>query len=106
MLRLASVGSGSKGNATLVATDETTILIDCGFPVREMLVRLPQLGVDISDIDAILVTHEHSDHIGGVAAVAKAAGAQVFATWHRGVRKTRRRTFARAHRQRFQLHDW
>ena len=45
-----------------------------------MLVRLPQLGVDISDIDAILVTHEHSDHIGGVAAVAKAAGAQVFAT--------------------------
>ena len=80
MLRLASVGSGSKGNATLVATDETTILIDCGFPVREMLVRLPQLGVDISDIDAILVTHEHSDHIGGVAAVAKAAGAQVFAT--------------------------
>ena len=80
MLRLASVGSGSKGNATLVATDETTILIDCGFPVREMLVRLPQLGVDISDIDAILVTHEHSDHIGGVAAVAKASGAQVFAT--------------------------
>ena len=56
MLRLASVGSGSKGNATLVATDETTILIDCGFPVREMLVRLPQLGVDISDIDAILFT--------------------------------------------------
>jgi phosphoribosyl 1,2-cyclic phosphodiesterase len=80
MLRLASVGSGSKGNATLVATDETTILIDCGFPVREMLARLPKLGVDISDIDAILVTHEHSDHIGGVAAVAKAAGAQVFAT--------------------------
>ena len=59
MLRVASVGSGIKGNATLVASDETTLLIDCGFPAREMLSRLQHLSVDISDIDAILVTHEH-----------------------------------------------
>jgi phosphoribosyl 1,2-cyclic phosphodiesterase len=80
MLRVASVGSGSKGNATLVASDETTLLIDCGFPAREMLSRLQHLSVDISDIDAILVTHEHSDHINGVAAVSKAAGAPIYAT--------------------------
>lgn len=80
MLRVASVGSGSKGNATLVATDDTTLLIDCGFPAREMLSRLSRLDVDVADIDAILVTHEHSDHVGGVAAVSKAAGAPVYAT--------------------------
>ena len=54
MLRVASVGSGSKGNATLVASDETTLLIDCGFGAREMLSRLDQLNVNISDVDAIL----------------------------------------------------
>lgn len=80
MLRVASVGSGSKGNATLVASEETTLLIDCGFPAREMLSRLDLLDVGVSDIDAILVTHEHSDHVGGVVAVSKAAGAPIFAT--------------------------
>ena len=80
MLRVASVGSGSKGNATLVASEETTLLIDCGFPAREMLSRLDLLNVDISDINAILVTHEHSDHVGGVVAVSKAAGAPIYAT--------------------------
>ena len=45
MLRVASVGSGSKGNATLVASEETTLLIDCGFPAREMLSRLDQINV-------------------------------------------------------------
>lgn len=80
MLRLASLGSGSKGNATLIASKETVLLIDCGFPVREMMARLPRLGLDVTDIDAVLVTHEHSDHISGVAALAKAAAAPVYAT--------------------------
>ena len=80
MLRIASVGSGSQGNATFVASEETTLLIDCGFPAREMLSRLDHINLDIAEIDAILVTHEHSDHIGGVAAVSKAAGAPIYAT--------------------------
>ena len=80
MLRVASVGSGSKGNATLVASEETTLLIDCGFPAREMLSRLDQLNLASADIDAILVTHEHADHIVGVAAISKAAGAPIYAT--------------------------
>ena len=44
MLRLASLGSGSKGNATLIASKDTVLLIDCGFPVREMMARLPRLA--------------------------------------------------------------
>jgi phosphoribosyl 1,2-cyclic phosphodiesterase len=46
MLRLASLGSGSKGNATLVASQDTVVLIDCGFGVREMMARLPRLGLE------------------------------------------------------------
>ena len=80
MLRLASLGSGSKGNATLVASQDTVVLIDCGFGVREMMARLPRLGLEVTDIDAVLVTHEHSDHIAGVSAVAKAASAPIYAT--------------------------
>ena len=80
MLRLASLGSGSKGNATLVASQDTVVLIDCGFGVREMMARLQRLGLEVTDIDAVLVTHEHSDHIAGVSAVAKAASAPIYAT--------------------------
>ena len=81
MLRLASLGSGSKGNATLIASKDTVLLIDCGFPVREMMARLPRLGLEVTDIDAVLVTHEHSDHIAGVPALAKAASAPVYTTY-------------------------
>lgn len=80
MLRVASVGSGSKGNATLVASKSTTLLIDCGFPAREMLARLASLDVAVDAIDAVLVTHEHADHIGGVSSIAKAANAPIYAT--------------------------
>ena len=66
-MRIASLGSGSRGNATLVQHEQTTLLVDCGFSLRETEKRLGELGLEASDIDAILVTHEHSDHIRGVA---------------------------------------
>lgn len=66
MIEVASLGSGSNGNATLVRTAETTLLLDCGFTLKETLKRLSQLGVDPSAIDAVLVTHEHGDHLKGV----------------------------------------
>lgn len=80
MLRLASVGSGSKGNATLIASSTTTLLVDCGFTVKELIARLENLAVTVDQIDAILVTHEHGDHIAGVAAASRAARAPVFTT--------------------------
>lgn len=67
-MRFASLGSGSEGNALLVEGDDGAgcVLIDCGFGVREAERRLRAAGRDPARIDAILVTHEHGDHIGGV----------------------------------------
>jgi phosphoribosyl 1,2-cyclic phosphodiesterase len=65
-MRLASLGSGSKGNATLIQCAQTTLLVDCGFSLTECEKRLQRLQLDVSAIDAILVTHEHSDHSSGV----------------------------------------
>jgi phosphoribosyl 1,2-cyclic phosphodiesterase len=69
-MRFASLGSGSEGNGLVVECGSTRILIDCGFPVRETVLRLARLGLEPTDLTAILVTHEHNDHAGGVAAFA------------------------------------
>lgn len=66
-MKFASLGSGSKGNSTLVQAGDTLVMVDCGFSVRETLKRLARLGVAPDQLDAILVTHEHSDHSSGVA---------------------------------------
>ncbi len=65
-LRFASLGSGSRGNCALVETGDTCLMIDCGFSVKQTERRLARLGRRPSDLDAILVTHEHGDHVGGV----------------------------------------
>lgn len=80
MLRFASLGSGSRGNATLVEAGGTCVMVDCGFSVAEAKRRLARLGKAPEDIRAILVTHEHSDHIGGVAAFARRYGTPVWMT--------------------------
>ncbi|MED5314948.1 MAG: MBL fold metallo-hydrolase [Pseudomonadota bacterium] len=79
-MRIASLGSGSKGNATLVDTGETLLLIDCGLPRKEAEDRLALRGVAASDLDAILVTHEHGDHCRGVVPLARAYSLPVFLT--------------------------
>ena len=79
-MRIASLGSGSKGNATLVDTGETLLLIDCGLPRRDVEKRLQSRGVSGQDIDAILVTHEHGDHCRGVVPLARAYDLPVFLT--------------------------
>ena len=66
MIRFASLGSGSKGNATLIEVGKTRILMDCGFSVKETEKRLLRLGCDVSSLTAVVVTHEHGDHINGV----------------------------------------
>lgn len=70
-MRFASLGSGSRGNALLVEAGTTRLLIDAGFGPREMSRRLERLGLSGDDVDAVLVTHEHSDHVAGVFACAR-----------------------------------
>lgn len=79
-MRFCSVGSGSSGNALLVQSDTTCLMIDCGFGPRELSRRLASRGLHPRDIQAILVTHEHSDHVGGVAAVSARFGIPVLAS--------------------------
>ena len=72
-MKIASLGSGSKGNATIVSSDDgSNILIDCGFSLRQFEKRLSLLSMAPQDIDAILITHEHSDHCGGVVRILNA----------------------------------
>jgi phosphoribosyl 1,2-cyclic phosphodiesterase len=76
LIRFASLGSGSRGNATLVEWASGieclgTLMIDCGFSLKEAEQRLERLGKSPESIKAILVTHEHGDHIKGVAAFSR-----------------------------------
>lgn len=70
-MRFAYLGSGSKGNAALVEAGATTVMLDCGFSLIEAEARLARLGRAPSAIAAIVVTHEHADHLGGVARFAR-----------------------------------
>ncbi len=79
-LRFASLGSGSKGNATLVSDGETQVLVDCGFGLREAERRLARLGVHPRQLDAVLVTHEHGDHLRGVGPLARRYNLPVYLT--------------------------
>lgn len=79
-MRFASLGSGSRGNALVVEAGATRVMLDCGFAVREAVARLSRLDLQPADLSAILVTHEHSDHIGGVAAFARKFNLPVWLT--------------------------
>ena len=79
-LRFASLGSGSKGNATLVSDGETHLLIDCGFGLKEVERRLGRLGLHPRQLDALLVTHEHGDHLRGVGPLARKHDVPVYMT--------------------------
>ena len=70
-LHFASLGRGSAGNALVVRSGDTVVMLDCGFSVAETTRRLARLGLQPDDITAIVVTHEHDDHIGGVARFAR-----------------------------------
>jgi phosphoribosyl 1,2-cyclic phosphodiesterase len=80
VFRFASLGSGSRGNATLVNWGQAHLLIDCGFSVRETEQRLERFDLCPEDLNAILVTHEHTDHIKGVAALARRYALPVYMT--------------------------
>lgn len=79
-IRFASLGSGSKGNATLIEFGSTRVMVDCGFYLRDAENRLRAFGIEPDSLNGILVTHEHNDHIGGVSRLARKYQIPVYMT--------------------------
>ncbi|MFY9724185.1 MAG: MBL fold metallo-hydrolase [Bryobacteraceae bacterium] len=73
-VKFCVLASGSSGNAALVATGRTRILLDAGLSMRELGRRLAAIGEQLAEIDAILITHEHSDHVAGLPVLARNRG--------------------------------
>ena len=86
-MQFASLGSGSEGNALLVAVGKTQVLMDCGFGLQDTITRLARLNVEPEQLSGIVVTHEHGDHIGGVAKLARKFNLPVWLT-HGTLRST------------------
>jgi phosphoribosyl 1,2-cyclic phosphodiesterase len=72
MVRFCVLASGSSGNSAFLATSKTRILIDAGLSVRELARRLAEIGEKPEDLDAVIVTHEHSDHVSGLGRLVRA----------------------------------
>jgi phosphoribosyl 1,2-cyclic phosphodiesterase len=79
-MRFALLGSGSQGNALVIESGSTRILLDCGFGLAETVSRLGRLGLEPAGLSGIVVTHEHDDHIGGVARLARRYALPVWLT--------------------------
>lgn len=79
MKRFCPLASGSKGNALYLEGEETKVLIDVGISFKALTKRLGEINVDIGEIDAILVTHEHGDHIRGLEKTAEILDIPIFA---------------------------
>jgi phosphoribosyl 1,2-cyclic phosphodiesterase len=80
-MRFASLGSGSAGNATVINVDQTTLLLDCGFGLKEVVTRLQRLKLEPDQLSGILVTHEHDDHARGVFRLAAKYAIPVWLTY-------------------------
>ena len=100
MVRFTVLASGSKGNATVVSGGHTRILVDCGLSCRELFRRMKLVDEAPETLDAILITHEHSDHVGGLAVTARKLGIPVYFTegthraWMRWLSPRKQMTYA------------
>ena len=70
-MRMTVLASGSKGNSTVIASAETRVLVDAGLSCRELLRRMKMANEDPAELDAILITHEHQDHVAGLSVLAR-----------------------------------
>lgn len=99
MVRFTVLASGSKGNSAVVTGGRTRILVDCGLSCRELFRRMSLAGEDPQTLDAIIITHEHSDHVHGVAVTARKLGIPVYFTeathgaWRRWLTPRRQMTY-------------
>ena len=80
MLKVAILASGSSGNCTVVSDGKQHILIDAGISAKRIVTGLRELDLEPRDVAAILITHEHSDHICGLPVLCKQLGAELYAT--------------------------
>ena len=100
MVRFTVLASGSKGNSTVVTGGQTRILVDAGLSCRELFRRMKLAGEDPATLDAIIVTHEHQDHIVGLAVTARKLGIPVYFTegthraWMRWLTPRKQMTYA------------
>ncbi len=100
MVRFTVLASGSKGNSTVVSGGRTRILVDAGLSCRELFRRMKLAGEDPATLDAIVITHEHQDHINGLAVTARKLGIPVYFTeathraWMRWLTPRRQMTYA------------
>ena len=100
MVRFTVLASGSKGNSTVVTGGHTRILVDAGLSCRELFKRMTAAGEDPASLDAIIVTHEHQDHVNGVGVTARKLGIPVYFTeathraWMRWLTPRRQMTYA------------
>ncbi|SNS21511.1 Phosphoribosyl 1,2-cyclic phosphodiesterase [Granulicella rosea] len=79
-MRMTVLASGSKGNSTVIASGRTRVLVDAGLSCRELLRRMAIVHEDPAKLDAILITHEHSDHVAGLSVLARRLGIPVYFT--------------------------
>jgi phosphoribosyl 1,2-cyclic phosphodiesterase len=100
MVRMTVLASGSKGNSTIVSSAKTRILVDAGLSCRELMKRMRAAGEAPEALDAILITHEHQDHVQGMAVTARKLGIPVYLTepthraWVRWMTPQKRITYA------------
>jgi phosphoribosyl 1,2-cyclic phosphodiesterase len=100
MVRFTVLASGSRGNATVVTGGRTRILVDCGLSCRELFRRMKLADETPETLDAILISHEHSDHVGGVAVTARKLNIPVYFTegthraWMRWLSPRRQMSYA------------
>ncbi len=100
MVRFTVLASGSKGNSTVVSGGRTRILVDCGLSCRELFRRMKLAGEEPETLDAIIITHEHMDHVNGVSVTARKLGIPVYFTeathraWMRWLTPRRQMTYA------------
>jgi phosphoribosyl 1,2-cyclic phosphodiesterase len=77
-MKFTVLGSGSTGNAVLISSDKTNVLVDAGLSAREILKRLNDVGVSSDDLDGVLITHEHGDHAGGLRVLMRSLDCPVY----------------------------